>query len=72
MAYLLLRLHYFLSTCLAIYIFQNLPFLYANVAYIKKSSNILVFINDYFRNLPFVVLVLLRSDNVETNPGPKK
>ena len=32
----------------------------------------LLFINDYFHNLPFVALLLLRSGDVETNPGPKK
>ena len=28
--------------------------------------------NDYFRNLPFVALLLFKSGDVETNPGPKK
>ena len=44
----------------------------AVTAYIGKSSTSLPFINDCFRNLPFVVLLLLRLGDVETNPGPKK
>ena len=35
-------------------------------AYIIKSSNALPFINDYFGNIPFVVLLLLRSGAAET------
>ena len=35
------------------------------------TYNGLPFINDYFRNLPFVTLLLLRSGDFETNPGPK-
>ena len=65
-------LYYFLSLCFAIYIFNKLPFLYAVSAYIVKSCNTLLFINYYFRNLLFVVLLLLRSGNVETNTAPKK
>ena len=61
MAYLVLMLHNFLSICLVISIFDKLLFLY----------NVPRFINDYFRNLPFAVLLLLRLDDVETNPGPK-
>ena len=71
-AYLVFLLHYFLSTCLVIYAFKKLLFLYALAAYIEKSCNVLSFINDYFCNLPFVVLLLLRSGDVETNLGPKK
>ena len=66
MAYLVFMLYYFLSICLVIFIFD------AVTAYIGKSSNALPFINDYFRNLPFVALFLLRSGDVETNVGPKK
>ena len=67
MAYLVLMLYYFLSICLVIFIFD------AVTAYIVKSSYALPFINDYFRNLiPFVALLLLRSGDVETNPGHKK
>ena len=44
----------------------------AVTAYIGKSSTALPFINDCFRNLPFVVLLLLRLGDVGTNPGPKK
>ena len=72
MAYLVSMLYYFLSICLVIYIFNKLLFLYDVAAYIGKSCNSLLFINNYFRNLPSVVLLLLRSGNVETNPGPKK
>ena len=72
MAYLALMLHYFLSICLVILIFNKLLFLYAVAAYIRKSYNALLFINDCFRNLPFVALPLLRSGDVETNRGPKK
>ena len=71
-AYLVFSLHYFLSTCLVIYAFKKLLFLYALAAYIEKSCNALSFINDYFCNLPFLVLLLLRSGDVETNVGPKK
>ena len=35
-------------------------------AYITKSSNAQPFINDYFGNIPFVVLLLLRLGAVET------
>ena len=52
--------------------FLKTSFFYAVAAYIGKSSNALLFINDYFRNLPFAALLLLRSGDVETNPGPKK
>ena len=69
MAYLILMLYYFLSICLVIFIFYKLLFFYAVTAYIQKSSNALLFINDYFRNPPFVALLLLRSGDVETNPG---
>ena len=69
MAYLILMLYYFLSICLVIFIFYKLLFFYAVTAYIRKSSNALPFINDYFRNPPFVALLLLWSDDVETNPG---
>ena len=72
MTYLILMWFYFLSTCLVIHIFNNLLFLCAVVAYIGKSSNVLFFINNYFRDLPFVVLLLLRPGDVETNLGPKK
>ena len=72
MAYLVFMLHYFLSTCFVIYIFKKLLFLYVVAVYIEKSCNVLLFINDYFRNLTFVVLLLLTSDDVETNPGPKQ
>ena len=72
MAYLILMLYYFLSICLVIFIFYKLLFFYAFTAYIGKSSNALLFINGYLRNLPFVALLLLRSGDVETNPGPKK
>ena len=65
-------LYYFLSICLVIYISNKPLFLYAFAAYIGKSCNALFFINDYFRNLGFVVLLLLRSGDIETNPGPKK
>ena len=65
MAYLvMILLHYFLSTCLVTYIFKKLLILY--------TVDVLLFINDYFRNLPFVVLLLLRLGDVGTNPGPKK
>ena len=72
MAYLVLMLYCILSICLVIFVFYKLPFFYAVTAYIGKSSNALLFINDYFRNLPFAALLLLRSGDVETNPGPKK
>ena len=65
-------LYYFLSICLIILTFHKRLFFYAFTAYIGKSSNALLFINDYFRNLPFVSLLLLRSGDIETNPGPKK
>ena len=55
--------------CLVIFILHKLLSFYA---YIGKSSNALLFINDYFRNLPFVTYLLLRSGDVETNLGPKK
>ena len=32
---------------------------YADAAYIEKSCNVLLFINDYLCNLPFVVLLVL-------------
>ena len=72
MAYLVSMLYYFLSISLVIFILHKLLSFYAVSAYIGKSSNDLLFINDYFRNLPFVVLLLLRLGDVETNPGPKK
>ena len=72
MACLFLMLYYFLSICLVIFIFHKLLPFYAVSAYIGKSSNALPFISDYFHNLPFVALLLLRSSDVETNPGPKK
>ena len=72
MAYLVLMLHYFLPTCLVIYVSKKLLFLHADAVYIEKSCNVLLFINDYFCNLPFVVLLLLRLGDVETNPGLKK
>ena len=72
MAYLVLMLYYFLSICLVIFILYKLLFFYAVTAYTGKSSNALLFINDCFRNLPFVALLLLTSGDVETNPGPKK
>ena len=72
MAYLALMLHYFLSTYLETYIFKKLLFLYAVAAYIKRSCNVILFINDYFHNLPFVVLLLLTSGDVETKAGRKK
>ena len=52
--------------CLVIFILHKLLSFYA---YIGKSSNALLFINDYFRNLLFVTLRLLRSGDAETNPG---
>ena len=70
MACLVLILYYFLSTCLVIFIFYK--FFCTATAYIGKSSNAPLFINDYFCNLPFAALLLLRSGDVETNPGPKK
>ena len=70
-AYLVL-MFFFLSICLIIFIFHKRLFFYAVTAYIEKSSNALLFINDYFRNLPFVSLLLLRSGDIEINPGPKK
>ena len=72
MAYLALMLHYFLSICFEINIFNKVLFLYVVAEHIEKSCNILLFINDYFRDLPFVVLSLLRLGDVEINPGPKK
>ena len=71
MACLVLMLYYFLSIYLVIFIFNKLLFLCCHYIH-WKSSNALLFINDCFRNLPFVVLLLLRSGNIETNPGPKK
>ena len=71
MACLVLMLYYFLSICLVIFIFHKLLSFYAVTAYFEKSSNALLFINDYFRCLPFVALLLIRSGDVETNPGPK-
>ena len=71
MAYLVLMLYYFLSICLVVFIFNQILFFYALTTYSEKSNTVL-FINDYFRNLPFVALLLLRSGDVETNPGPKK
>ena len=71
-AYLVLMLYYFLSIYLVTFILHKLLSFYAVSAYIGKSSNVLLFINYYFRNLPFVVLLLLRSGAAETNPGPKK
>ena len=70
-AYLVLMLFYFLSKCLVIFIFNKPLFFYAVTAYIGKSSNDLLFINDYFLNLTFVTLLLLRSGDVETNLCPK-
>ena len=70
MACLVLILYYFLSTCLVIFIFYK--FFCTATAYIGKSSNAPLFINDYFCNLPFAALLLLRTGDVETNPGPKK
>ena len=52
--------------CLVIFILHKLLSFYA---YIGKSSNAVLFINDYFRNLLFVTLRLLRSGDAETNPG---
>ena len=72
MAYLVLMSYYFLSICLVIFIFHKLLSFYTVTAYFGKSSNALLSISDYFRNLPFVVLLLLRSGDVETNPDPKK
>ena len=72
MAYLVFMLYYLSSISLVIYIFNQLLFLYAVAACVKKSCDALLFINDYFLNLSFVVLLLLRSVYVETNPGPKK
>ena len=72
MAYLVLILYYFLSICLVIFIFHKLLSIYVVTTYFGKSSNAPLFINDYFRNPPFVALLLLRSGDVETNPGPKK
>ena len=69
MAYLILMLYNFLSICLVIFIFYKLQFFYAVTAYIRKSSNALLFISGYFRNPPFVALLLLRSGDVEKNPG---
>ena len=60
----MMLLHYFLSTCLVTYIFKKLLLPY--------TVDVLLFINDYFRNLPFVVWLLLRLGDVGTNPGPKK
>ena len=71
MAYLVLMLYYFLSVCLVIFIFNQILLFYAVTTYNEKS-NAVHFINDYFRNLSFVALLLLRSGDVETNPGPKK
>ena len=71
MAYLVLMLYYFLSICLVIFIFNQILLFYAVTTYNEKS-NAVHFINDYFRNLSFVALLLLRSGDVETNPGPKK
>ena len=71
MAYLVLMLYHFLSICLVIFIFNQILFFYAVTTYNEKSNAVL-FINDYFRTLPFVALLLLRSGDVETNPGPKK
>ena len=67
MAYLVLMLH-----CLVMLAFHKLLSFYAVTAYVGKSSNTLLFISDYFRNLSFVTLVLLRLDDVERNSGPKK
>ena len=53
-------------------LFFKLLFCYAGAACIEKSCNFQLFINDYLRNLPFVVLLLLRSGDVEKNPGPRK
>ena len=65
-------LYYFLSICSIIFISHKRLVFYAVTAYMGKSSNALLFINDYFRNLPFVSLLLLRSGDIEINPGPKK
>ena len=70
MTYLVFMLYYFLSVCLVIFIFYKL--IYVFTAYIGKSSNAVLFINDYFHNFPFVALLLFKSGDVETNPGPKK
>ena len=72
MAYLVLKLYYFLSVCLVIFIFHKLLFFSAVTAYVGKSSNSLLFINNYFCILPFVALLLLRLGDAGTNPGPKK
>ena len=64
--------YYFLPTCLVVCIFKNFLYLYAVGAYIEKSINVLLFIDDYFQHLYFVELLLLRSSDVETNPDPKK
>ena len=63
MAYLVLMLYYFLSICLVIFIFHRLLSFYAVTANFGKSSNALLFINDYLRNLPFAALLLLRTSN---------
>ena len=72
MAYLALMLNYFLCTYLAIYIFKKVLSFHDVTAYIEKSCNVLILINDFFSNLPFAVLPVLRSGDVETKPGPKK
>ena len=64
-------LYYFLSICLVIFIFIKLLFFMLSL-HILENQVMLYFINDCFHNLPFVVLLLLRSGDVETNPGPKK
>ena len=66
---LLLCLQHTFNSIYIIYI--KLLFVYAVTGYIGKLGNDLLFINDYFRNLPFVTLLLLRSGDVETNTGPK-
>ena len=60
---IVLMLYYFLSICLVIFIFRKLLFFYTVTAYFGKSSNALLFINDYLRNLPFAALLLLRTSN---------
>ena len=72
MAYLVLMLHCLLSLCLVTYIFNKLLFLYAATAYIGKSCNVLLFINDYFCNLPlwycyYLDRVMLKQTLVQKN-----
>ena len=66
MVFLVLMLHYFLSTCLVLYV---LKFLWPDVAYIEKSCNVLLLISDYFRNLPYYLdQVMLKQTLVLKNP----